>query len=338
MFLEEYSWPRRLGVIFPASLVFIDIVFSDDIKAQMVFNFQNNLDFSGKSISTQKYTVEGQSNLGISNSPLGSLPTLSYEEATREIGPDVPLLLEEAQIFETTAESLQGIENELSLDGFWQQSAVDIQAILLELLDLKVATERRDTVSGDLTIDDNSPEPMSEPIINVTTDVAAIPDERVQWRATLWGGSMTDNGLGETLTARNLVFRDSGFLGLGFSRTLAGGNSIKLEGEIQVLQHVGYQDHLEGTAALGLRWEMSPSFSFAIIEGVSYATALPEIEAENNRRESQFLNYLAFEVEYTYQPGWALAGRLHHRSGAGGLYGNAFGGSNAYLFGIRHRF
>jgi hypothetical protein len=149
---------------------------------------------------------------------------------------------------------------------------------------------------------------------------------------------MTNNGLGETLTARNLVFEDSGFLGAGFSRTLAGGNSIKLEGEIQIFQHAGQQGHLEGTAALSLRWEMSPSFSLAIIEGVSYATALPEIEGEKNNQVSQFLNYLAFEVEYTYSPGWAVAGRLHHRSGANGLYGNVDGGSNAYLFGLRHRF
>ena len=52
-------------------------------------------------------------------------------------------------------------------------------------------------------------------------------------RATLWGGFMTGNDLGETLIGRSLVFQDSGFLGAGFSRTLAGGNSIKLEGEIQ---------------------------------------------------------------------------------------------------------
>jgi len=97
---------------------------------------------------------------------------------------------------------------------------------------------------------------------------------------------MTGNDLGETLIGRSLVFKDSGFLGAGFSRTLAGGNSIKLEGEIQVLQHTGQQDHLEGTAALSLRWQMSPSFSIAAI----------------------------------------------------GLYGNADGGSNAYLMGLRYRF
>lgn len=123
------------------------------------------------------------------------------------------------------------------------------------------------------------------------------------------------------------------------SRTLAGGNTIKVEGELQLLHHVGKQDHIEGTAALALRWLMSPSFSIALVEGVSYATALPEIEDENFPwASSHFLNYLAFEVEYAYTQDWAIAGRLHHRSGVAGLYGNTSGASNAYLFGVRHRF
>jgi hypothetical protein len=268
---------------------------------------------------------------------VGSLEALDNEQAIRETIPGIKFSPERVHNFETTAESLQGIENQLNQDYFWQQSAIEVPEI--ELLEVKAtAAERRETISEEGLIDDNNPEPVSEPLINFSADVAGIPDERVQWRATLWGGVMTNNGLGETLTAQNLVFEDSGFLGAGFSRTLAGGNSIKLEGEIQIFQHAGQQGHLEGTAALSLRWEMSPSFSFAIIEGVSYATALPEIEGEKNNQASQFLNYLAFEVEYTYRPGWAMAGRLHHRSGANGLYGNVDGGSNAYLFGLRHRF
>ena len=286
-----------------------------------------------------KYKVEEPLKSEFSTSRSGSLDPLINEQAIRDTAPDAQFSVEESQTFETTAESLQGIENRFDQDYFWQQSIVGIQAIPLDLIEVKAAAaEPRETPREDWLIDENNPEPVSEPVVNFSTDVAGIPNERVQWRATLWGGFMTGNDLGETLIGRSLVFEDSGFLGAGFSRTLAGGNSIKLEGEIQVLQHTGQQGHLEGTAALSLRWEMSPSLSIAVIEGVSYATALPEIEGENNDQVSQFLNYLAFEVEYTYRPGWALAGRLHHRSGAGGLYGNADGGSNAYLMGLRYRF
>jgi hypothetical protein len=182
------------------------------------------------------------------------------------------------------------------------------------------------------------PEPENNPIVEVDVAVQTAEPDFVQWRATMWGGAMTDNDLLDTMTGQDIRLEDSGFFGLGVSRTLGGGNSIQIEGELQLLHHLGKQDHIEGTAALALRWEMSPSFSVALVQGMSYATALPEIEDENNTDESQFLHYMAFEAEYSFTPKWALAARLHHRSGAGGIYGNAIGGSNAYLMGIRYRF
>jgi hypothetical protein len=337
--LGKYSWPKKSWGVFPTILVFGCIISADSVQAQRMSQLSHGFQPSIKPYSIPENKVEGQSSLRILNFQVSSLETLNNEQAIRETIPDIQFSPEEMHNFETTAESLQGIEIQLNQDYFWQQSAMGVPEVPLELLDVKAAAaERRETVSEDGLIDDNNPEPVSEPLINFSADVAGTPDELVQWRATLWGGVMTNNDLGETLTARNLVFEDSGFLGAGFSRTLAGGNSIKLEGEIQIFQHAGQQGHLEGTAALSLRWELSHSFSLAIIEGVSYATALPEIEGEKNSQVSQFLNYLAFEVEYTYRPGWALAGRLHHRSGANGLYGNVDGGSNAYLMGIRYRF
>ncbi|MEM6714722.1 MAG: hypothetical protein AAF827_14775 [Cyanobacteria bacterium P01_D01_bin.6] len=180
------------------------------------------------------------------------------------------------------------------------------------------------------------PEATSFAQASETADTSAAAPTK--WRATLWGGIMTNNDFEESLIFQGIEFEDSGLIGGGISRTLTGGNSIKLEGELQLLQHFGRQDHLEGTAALALRWELSPSFSVAVIEGVSYATDIPEIEDDNNTDESQILNYLGLEIEYLYTPKWGIAGRLHHRSGAFRLFGGAVGGSNAYLLGLRHRF
>jgi hypothetical protein len=290
-------------------------------------------------IKVQEPSTSGIPSLWLNSLDVSNLDALNHAPVMLETVIDVRLLPRAVPGLETSTEALQGLDKELNRDSLWQYPTRNLQEMQEELPNFRAAAEElRGTESEAFDIDDYIPEPTGQPLINVDLDVATIPDEQAQWRATLWSGLMTDNDLEETLTAQGVVFEDSGFLGIGFNRTLAGGNSIKLEGELQILSHMGQQDHLEGTAALGLRWEMSPSFSIAVIEGVSYATALPEIEDENNTRESQFLNYLAFEVEYTYQPGWAIAGRLHHRSGAGGIFGNAIGGSNAYLFGLRHRF
>lgn len=180
--------------------------------------------------------------------------------------------------------------------------------------------------------------PEAIPLGQANAETATPADESLKWRASLWGGIMTDNDLEESLIFQGIELEDSGLVGLGVSRTITGGNSIKLEGELQLFHHFGRQDHVEGTAALAVRWKLSPSFSVALVEGVSYATALPEIEDENNTDESQLLNYLALELEYLHTPRWGIAGRLHHRSGAFRLFGGAVGGSNAYLLGLRHRF
>ncbi len=197
-------------------------------------------------------------------------------------------------------------------------------------------TEIPDTVPFE--VEDYIPEPTGESLAEVSAEVATPPDDFIEWRATLWGGFMTNNDLEESVTFQNIEVEDSSLFGAGISRTLTGGNTVKIEGELQLLKHSGRQNHWEGTAALALRWEWSPSFSIALAQGVSYATLLPEIEDDNNTDESQFLNYLALEMEYLHSSQWGIAGRIHHRSGAYRLFGDAVGGSNAYLFGLRRRF
>ena len=197
-------------------------------------------------------------------------------------------------------------------------------------------TARPDTVP--FQVEDYIPEPTGQSLTEISAEVATPPDDFIQWRATAWGGFMTNNDLEESLTFQGIEVEDSSLFGAGISRTLAGGNTVKIEGELLLLKHSGRQNHWEGTAALALRWEWSPSLSIALIEGVSYATLLPEIEDDNNTDESQFLNYLALEIEYLHTPKWGIAGRIHHRSGAYRQFGDAIGGSNAYLLGLRHRF
>ena len=241
--------------------------------------------------------------------------------------------------YTTAAETLQGVApltKPLPLDA---PAVMEPDNLRTQAIDFEVSTDPPSSPETQaFDIEDYVPEPEPTTVVEVNADVATTADEAVEWRATLWGGIMTDNDLSDSVTFRNVELEDSGLLGIGISRTVAGGNTVKVEGELQLFRHIGRQEHFEGTAALVLRWQMSPSFSVALIEGVSYATDLPIIEDENNADESQFLNYLALEVEYSYTPAWAIAGRLHHRSGAFEQFSDATGGSNAYLFGLRHRF
>ena len=53
---------------------------------------------------------------------------------------------------------------------------------------------------------------------------------------------------------------------------------------------------------------------------------------ENNK----LLNYLGFEIERKINNKLFLTGRIHHRSGAFGLFGGVKDGSNGYLVGLRY--
>jgi hypothetical protein len=47
-----------------------------------------------------------------------------------------------------------------------------------------------------------------------------------------------------------------------------------------------------------------------------------------------------FELAFSHPniPQWGLVTRLHHRSGAGGLFNDVSGASNAWAIGIRYSF
>jgi len=338
MFYKNCSWLNRIWSIFSLPVVCLYVVSADRSMAQTKLSL-DDWQSPEKAVSSQKTNDGEPSRLGTTHAPSASLTPSNNEPDMQARAIDVQFLPREASSFATTTEALQGIENTLNQEHIWQYPAIDLQTLPSDLLEVAAAEDLRGTERESFTIDDYIPEPDVTPLVTISSDVATIPDDQVEWRATLWGGLMTDNDLESTLIGQGIRFEDSNFLGLGVSRTLAGGNTIKVEGELQLLHHVGKQDHIEGTAALALRWIISPSFSIALIEGVSYATALPEIEDENFPwASSHFLNYLALEMEYVYTQDWAIAGRLHHRSGVAGLYGNTSGASNAYLFGLRHRF
>lgn len=156
-----------------------------------------------------------------------------------------------------------------------------------------------------------------------------------KWRATFWGGILTESFLNEAIRL-DLDFSDSQILGIGGQRRITG-KRLRLEGETHLLQYFGNQNHTEFLAGLGVRWQIVDRFSVALFDGLSFPTEIPTQEAEVNEIATQVLNYIGFEFEANIKKRWAIAARLHHRSGVFGFFDGATGGSNAVIFGLRYQ-
>lgn len=118
---------------------------------------------------------------------------------------------------------------------------------------------------------------------------------------------------------------------------------IGLEAEGQVVKHFGKMDHWEFNALLILRWHPFPwddyiNTSFAVGDGISYATKIPVIEKDPDAGRT--MNYLLYELTFGLPefPEWALAIRVHHRSSIFGLIDSDYGSSNFLCAGIKYSF
>lgn len=170
----------------------------------------------------------------------------------------------------------------------------------------------------------------------------ALADD--SWFVSLYGGRACYDSLEDIFYNREYV--DSYVSALAVGKGLTSYKYyLRLEGEGQVVKHWNVQDHFEFNALLVLRWLPFPwdrylDTSFAVGEGLSYATDDPEIEVEKHDRTARLLNYLMFELAVVVprQPQWTLFGRVHHRSGVFGLFDGVDGGSNVVAAGVRYTF
>ena len=121
------------------------------------------------------------------------------------------------------------------------------------------------------------------------------------------------------------------------------GGALAWDFEGQLGYNFGVQSHWELNLGAGPRWRTFPwndviatTASFRI--GLSMASESPELEIELEGSTEQLLIY--WVVELTLSPprsAWGVSVRLHHRSPAFGLLGDA-GGMNALGIGIRRTF
>ena len=103
----------------------------------------------------------------------------------------------------------------------------------------------------------------------------------------------------------------------------------------------------EGNPYFSIRWAHFPwdkyiVNSFAVGEGISYDTHISSVETDltTDGGTRRLLNFLMFEATFALpsHPHIELLARIHHRSGAFGLYGAENSGSSAIGLGIRYRF
>lgn len=89
-----------------------------------------------------------------------------------------------------------------------------------------------------------------------------------------------------------------------------------------------------------LPWNYYINTSFAIGEGISYASSYPSLEKKTNVNTKRLLNYLMLEATFAspYYPRVQVVARIHHRSGAFGLYRAGNTGSNVIGVGVRYLF
>lgn len=87
-------------------------------------------------------------------------------------------------------------------------------------------------------------------------------------------------------------------------------------------------------------WDKYVISTFGIGWGVSYDSRISTWEQHDSDNTKKLLNYLAFETSLALPayPKLQLVVRLHHRSGAFGLYGADNAGSNFIGAGIRYHF
>jgi ferredoxin len=157
-----------------------------------------------------------------------------------------------------------------------------------------------------------------------------------------YGGKWSDNLWNEIIRGETEL-RSSYVWVAGASQKIRDlGENLGVEGEVNVAVHSGRQSHFELSTAAILRWHAFPwrryvATSLGYGLGLSWALDRPPIEEQPERRASRTLIFMPTELTFG-PPGaaWEVMLRIHHRSGAFGVFKDA-GGSNFIALGLRFR-
>ncbi len=164
----------------------------------------------------------------------------------------------------------------------------------------------------------------------------------------VYGGVLTRDSLGRTSNLSAGFNRAYTLIAVALGKHLTSvfNPNLKLGIEGQLVRHFGGHPHGEVNGLMLLRWTRFPwhqslNTTFAGGAGLSYATEVPEIEQIQDRQSAQLLGYLLVEITLGLpsHPKWSLATRIHHRSGADGMFSSGvYGASNALGLGLSYSF
>jgi len=134
-------------------------------------------------------------------------------------------------------------------------------------------------------------------------------------------------------------FEKSSQLGISYNRNIKHLKWATIEFDTSIYKHYLNQLNWEISAAILLRYQiLKDKLSFAVGEGLSYASDLPRLERIRHTHENRLLNLVIIELAYDLDPSHAVALRWHHRSGVWGLFNGVSGGSNSVQLGFRLKF
>lgn len=170
------------------------------------------------------------------------------------------------------------------------------------------------------------------------------------WMITGYGAMLSPDTLGDTLTF-NAKYEDSYIVVLSLAKRMHSFKKLPVDFEMegQIGKHFGEQNHFELNAVpVVFRWKNFPwnkyiDTSVAVGAGVSYAFEKPDIEENSvgkDKSSPKLLGYLMLEFAFSLpdKPQWSFVTRVHHRSGANGLFDGRLDASNGIGFGIKYIF
>ncbi len=166
------------------------------------------------------------------------------------------------------------------------------------------------------------------------------------WSLTLYAGRLSTSDSSDIFAADG-EFDDAGAVGVALSKVLfTSWKHLVWEAEVQANQHVGGQDHVELDALILARWTSFPwndvvRTSFAIGDGLSYATKTPKLErAAHGESAANLLNYVIGEITLAPPSNEhvSLSIRYQHRSGMFGTFSGVGEASTIFAFGMKYHF
>lgn len=181
------------------------------------------------------------------------------------------------------------------------------------------------------------------------------PDKR--WGILVYHSWMTNSNIGPVLTAQAIHFKYGTMNSIDLSYELAPANSLRrffrpLVSTIEIAGNITQRHDPNGLIDefdphLNFRWKTFPwdhyvTTTFAIGDGLSYATSIPlrEKQDSSNNNAKRLLNFLVIEATFAEpsHPDLQFVLRVNHRCGAWGLFGAGNLSSNAVGLGIRYLF